>query len=51
MKIYIPQDIDGAGKRYLTERGYELKTGASAEERQAQQQSDGSGLPPWNQEP
>lgn len=32
MKIYIPQDIDGAGKRYLTERGYELKIGSSADE-------------------
>lgn len=29
MKVYIPQDIDAAGKRYLTDRGYEIKMGTS----------------------
>lgn len=32
MKIYIPQDIDIAGKRYLTDRGYQLKIGTSTAE-------------------
>lgn len=32
MKVYIPQDIDIAGKRYLTDRGYQLKMGTSTSE-------------------
>lgn len=32
MKVYIPQDIDIAGKRYLTDRGYQLKIGTSTAE-------------------
>ena len=32
MKIYIPQDIDPAGKNYLLERGYELKMGSGTDQ-------------------
>lgn len=32
MKILIPQDIAEAGKRYLTEKGYEIKMGSAADE-------------------
>ena len=31
MKVYIPQDIDPAGKNYLLERGYELKMGSATD--------------------
>ncbi|MCQ2453519.1 MAG: hydroxyacid dehydrogenase [Clostridia bacterium] len=27
MKVYLPQDMDAAGKEYLIERGYEIKMG------------------------